>query len=163
METIDEPLLGAQTAHVNDVVEEANDTEGLTRRAPLFVPQRWILSVLLHLGLAVFYAMRVSISVAAAPPANLIPQSANTTIFRSNATMYTEFGWSNTDEGLVLGAFFQGYILTQALSAVLARRFGGKPVLAASMLCACVLTWATPGVRSTYCLFKRTFVSYVLK
>ena len=35
--------------------------------------------------------------------------SANST----DATMYTEFGWTDTDEGLALGSFYIGYALTQ--------------------------------------------------
>ena len=120
------------------------------RETPLcrLVPQRWILAFLLHSGLAVTYAMRVGLSVAAAPSARLHANATatNSTTYHSNATMYSEFGWSSTDEGVVLGAFFQGYILTQTISAVLARRFGGKAVLATSMACSCLLTWATPVV-----------------
>ena len=104
------------------------------------ISQRYVLAALLHTGLAVCYAMRVGMSVAAAPPAAL---HDNATI-PINATMFTQYHWSNTDEGIVLGSFFQGYILTQTISAVLARRFGGKAVLAASMATGCALTWATP-------------------
>ena len=104
------------------------------------ISQRYVLAALLHTGLAVCYAMRVGMSVAAAPPAAL---HDNATI-PINATMFTQYHWSNTDEGIVLGSFFQGYILTQTISAVLARSVGGKAVLAASMATGCALTWATP-------------------
>ena len=120
------------------------------------VPQRLVLAVLLHTGLAVTYAMRVGLSVVAAPPsvAHSNATHPNATLpnatARSNATMYSEFGWSNTDEGVVLGCFFQGYLLTQTLSAVLARRFGGYVVLATAMIASCALTAATPLVAKSF-------------
>ena len=130
-------------ALIDDTKREVEDDEA-EPAAPgsclTSISQRYVLAVLLHTGLAVCYAMRVSMSVAAAPPAAL---HDNATIL-INATMFTQYHWSNTDEGIVLGSFFQGYILTQTISAVLARSVGGKAVLAASMATGCALTWATP-------------------
>jgi MFS family permease len=133
------------------LIEPADSSAGAVDSeccVPGAVSQRWVLAFLLHAGLAVTYAMRVALSVAAAPLVRMQGNHTNAT-FHSNATMYTEFGWSATEEGVVLGAFFQGYIVTQTISAVLARRFGGKKVLAASMACSCALTWLTPVVAAS--------------
>lgn len=53
--------------------------------------------------------------------------------------MVEEFGWDNSKSGVVLGAFFWGYILTQVCS-----RIGKGP--RESMLC----TWLR-----CYCIFLR--------
>lgn len=49
-----------------------------------------------------------------------------------------EFLWSKRTQGLILGSFFWGYLLTQLPGGWLASRFGGKRVLGYCM-CACSL------------------------
>ena len=148
------PLIGGAEGFSN-----VEAFEGGCLRPPL-VPQRLVLAVLLHMGLATAYAMRVGLSVVAAPPSAVVGNVTHTlpngnathpsATARSNATMYSELGWSNTEEGIVLGSFFQGYLLTQVLGAVFARRFGGYSVLATAMLASCALTLATPLVAESF-------------
>jgi hypothetical protein len=148
------PLIGGAEGFSN-----VEAYEGGCLRPPL-VPQRLVLAVLLHMGLATAYAMRVGLSVVAAPPSAVVGNVTHTlpngnaahpnATARSNATMYSELGWSNTEEGIVLGSFFQGYLLTQVLGAVFARRFGGYMVLATAMLASCALTLATPLVAESF-------------
>lgn len=45
-----------------------------------------------------------------------------------------EFGWDGKDQGLILGAFFWGYCLTQIPGGILAERFGGKVVFGMGVL-----------------------------
>ncbi|KAK7098468.1 sialin-like [Littorina saxatilis] len=49
-----------------------------------------------------------------------------------------EFSWSKETQGLILGSFFWGYLLTQLPGGWLASRYGGKRVLGYCM-CACSL------------------------
>eukprot|EP00277_Geminigera_cryophila_P021181 CAMPEP_0179475064 /NCGR_PEP_ID=MMETSP0799-20121207/54361_1 /TAXON_ID=46947 /ORGANISM="Geminigera cryophila, Strain CCMP2564" /LENGTH=180 /DNA_ID=CAMNT_0021284435 /DNA_START=146 /DNA_END=684 /DNA_ORIENTATION=- len=58
--------------------------------------------------------------------------------------MYSEFHWSNTEQGIVLGAFFNGYIFTQIPGGMLSRRFGGKFVLIFCVAFASFFTAMTP-------------------
>jgi ACS family sodium-dependent inorganic phosphate cotransporter len=58
--------------------------------------------------------------------------------------MQEEFGWSETVKGLVLSAFFVGYMIFQVPSGWLASRHGGKLVLGAAVLWWSVFTILTP-------------------
>ena len=71
------------------------------------------------------YTDRVNISVAA-------------------VAMKEHFGWSQTQKGWVLSAFFVGYLLFMFLGGVLATRYGGKKVLGWSVLSWSVFTLLTP-------------------
>ena len=115
-----------------------------------YIPRRVMMSVMLFFGLSVVYAMRVCISIAAVPAnaANVTRAGTNATGRASAAgrttTMYSEFGWTNTDQGIVLGAFFNGYIVTQIVGGMLSKRYGGRAVLLWSVSLAALLTVLTP-------------------
>lgn len=84
---------------------------------------------LTFLGCVIAYTDRVNISVAA-------------------VAMQDRFAWSQTQKGFVLSAFFVGYLLFMFPSGLLARRFGGKPVLAAAVLGWSLFTLLTPAAAS---------------
>lgn len=71
------------------------------------------------------YIDRVNISVA------IIPMAA-------------QFGWSDTERGIVLSSFFVGYLITQILGGSLAARLGGKAVLGFGVLWWSLFTLLTP-------------------
>lgn len=48
--------------------------------------------------------------------------------------MQVQFGWSETQKGLVLSAFFVGYLLMMVVSSALANRYGGKIVLGVAVV-----------------------------
>lgn len=54
--------------------------------------------------------------------------------------MSDHFNWSKKEQGVILGAFFYGYICTQLAGGVLATRYGGKWVYGIGVLCTSVLT-----------------------
>jgi ACS family sodium-dependent inorganic phosphate cotransporter len=70
-------------------------------------PRRYIVVGMCFLAAFVCYIDRVNISVAA-------------------IAMQEEFGWSETVKGLVLSAFFVGYMIFQVPSGWLASRHGGR-------------------------------------
>ena len=70
-------------------------------------PRRYVVFVLTFLGCVIAYTDRVNISVAA-------------------VAMREQFGWSQTQKGVVLAAFFVGYLLFMFVAGLLANRFGGK-------------------------------------
>jgi ACS family sodium-dependent inorganic phosphate cotransporter len=84
-------------------------------------------TVLLLLFAAVFisYIDRTNISVAA-------------------IAMKDELGWTETDKGSVLSAFFVGYLLLMAVSGALANRYGGWLVLGVAVLWWSAWTMLTP-------------------
>jgi len=55
-----------------------------------------------------------------------------------------EFNWDQKTQGLILGSFFYGYIVTQLLGGWLGARFGGKYLMGFGVLCPAVLTLFTP-------------------
>jgi len=55
-----------------------------------------------------------------------------------------EFDWNKETQGIILGAFFWGYLVTQIPGGWLAQRFGGKRVFGYFMLLASVATILSP-------------------
>jgi len=81
-------------------------------------PRRVVVVALVFLACVIAYTDRVNLSVAA-------------------VAMREQFGWSQTQKGLVLSAFFIGYLLCMFVAGLLTIRFGGKRVLGW-----CVLAWS---------------------
>jgi MFS transporter, ACS family, solute carrier family 17 (sodium-dependent inorganic phosphate cotransporter), other len=88
-------------------------------------PRRYVVVALTFLGCIIAFTDRVNISVAA-------------------IAMKDHFGWSQTQKGLVLAAFFVGYLLFMFVAGLLANRFGGKRVVGYSVLAWSIFTLLTP-------------------
>jgi MFS family permease len=58
--------------------------------------------------------------------------------------MQAHFGWSETQKGLVLSAFFVGHIAMVAASTALAHRFGGRLVVGLAFIWRSLCTIITP-------------------
>lgn len=58
--------------------------------------------------------------------------------------MQAELGWNETQKGLVLSAFFVGYLLMMVPGSMLAHRYGGRIVLGAAVLWWSLFTALTP-------------------
>lgn len=58
--------------------------------------------------------------------------------------MQAQFGWDETQKGLVLSAFFVGYLVMMIGSSALANRYGGKIVLGLAVVWWSVFTILTP-------------------
>ncbi|MFC1720139.1 ACS family MFS transporter [Pseudomonadota bacterium] len=58
--------------------------------------------------------------------------------------MAKQFGWTDSEKGIVLSSFFVGYLVTQVLGGSLAARLGGKAVLGFGVLWWSVFTILTP-------------------
>lgn len=99
--------------------------ESLTLSLREYWPRRFTLVGLCSLGTFICYIDRVNISVAIIP-------------------MAQEAGWDRTTQGVVLSAFFYGYLLTQILGGWLADRYGGKAVLGTGVLLWSLFTLLTP-------------------
>ena len=87
-------------------------------------PRRYVVVTLTFLGCLIAFTDRVNISVAA-------------------VAMKEHFGWSQTQKGFVLAAFFVGYLLFMFAAGLLAQRFGGKRVLGYSVLAWSIFTLLT--------------------
>jgi len=104
------------------------------------VSSQWIMAWGAFTGLLLSYLFRICMSTAAQKP-------------KENShlkTMYTEYGWTNTQQGVVLGSFFAGYVMTQIPGALLSQRFGGKWTFGLGILGSAVFTILTPLVSDYY-------------
>ncbi|KAF8787046.1 Vesicular glutamate transporter 3 like protein [Argiope bruennichi] len=121
---------------------------------------RYLFAVNAFLGLCVAYALRVNISVAIVAMVNQTaehkPSKDNTSdecfvspreIF-SNSTSEPikdgEFLWSPEMQGVVLGAFYYGYVISQIPGGRLAELYSGKWVFGISTFLTSILTLLTP-------------------
>jgi MFS family permease len=112
--------------HVQRLLPASTD-EAAPTSAPRPAPSsaRYTFVVMCNLGLALVYAMRCNLSVAA-------------------QSMQDQFGWSEPTKGWVLSAFFVGYFFGQVPGGWLATRYGGKWVFGVGVLVTAVLTLALP-------------------
>ena len=88
-------------------------------------PRYYTVVLLLFAAVFISYIDRSNISVAA-------------------IAMQSELGWTETDKGKVLSAFFVGYLLMMTASGVLANRYGGWLVLGIAVVWWSVWTMLTP-------------------
>jgi len=99
-------------------------TASVDQRRPGW-PQYYTVVLLLFAAVFISYIDRTNISVAA-------------------IAMQDQFGWTETDKGIVLSSFFVGYILLMVVSGALANRYGGKLVLGIAVLWWSLFTVLTP-------------------
>lgn len=117
---------------------------------------RYTLGFLGFLGFALVYAMRVNLSVAIV---SMVNQTAihhtddiNTTnvchndrpINRTFIPSAGEFDWDERTQGLILGAFFIGYVTTNVPGGRMAEKFGGKLIYGLGVFLTAVLTVISP-------------------
>ncbi|XP_078681079.1 sialin-like isoform X2 [Branchiostoma floridae x Branchiostoma belcheri] len=62
----------------------------------------------------------------------------------ANQNSQGELDWSESVKGVLLGAYFYGYIITQVMGGVLERKFGGKIVYGTGMFVAAALNVLSP-------------------
>merc|ERR1711997_786158 len=58
--------------------------------------------------------------------------------------VYPDFTWERQTQGVILGAFFYGYIFTQIPGGYMATKFGGKRIFLIGIAATSVLTVLTP-------------------
>lgn len=120
-----------------------------------FPKARHILGIMGFLGFANVYAMRVNLSVAIVAMVNstIVPSNDNDTSDIcpfdeiTNGTIIQkegEFDWDEKTQGIILGAFFWGYVLTQVPGGRLAEILGGKLIYGYGVLITAIFTILTP-------------------
>jgi MFS transporter, ACS family, solute carrier family 17 (sodium-dependent inorganic phosphate cotransporter), other len=106
------------------MTQSASVSPGPADRGPWFGVRHSIV-LLCFVAVVVGYTDRVNISVA-------------------SVAMRDALGWSQTTKGIVLSAFFFGYMLFLPVAGWLATRIGGRRLLGASILAWSVFTLLTP-------------------
>lgn len=95
------------------------------RRAGRAWPAHYTVVVLISAASFISYIDRTNISVGA-------------------IAMQAQFGWTETQKGYVLSAFFVGYLLLMLIGGALANRYGGRIVLGAAVIWWSLFTALTP-------------------
>ncbi|XP_024941786.1 sialin isoform X2 [Cephus cinctus] len=108
------------------------------------------------LGFSLVYAMRVNLSVAIVSMVNqtAVPSDNNNdTSDTCNDTMPIngtfipspgEFDWDEKTQGVILGAFFLGYVLTNVPGGRMAEKVGGKLIFGLGVFLTAILTVISP-------------------
>ncbi|CAK8673454.1 unnamed protein product [Clavelina lepadiformis] len=121
--------------------------------AGTWISARYGLMYLAFFGFVNIYAMRVNLSVAILSMVNssfVLPNNHTNldsecpASFNKTAKSDGDFNWDKNQQGLVLGAFFYGYLITQIPGGYFASKFGGKMLFGGGVLCTAILTLLTP-------------------
>jgi len=92
-----------------------------------YIPRRFNVIALSFFAITISYMLRSNLSIAI-------------------LDMSTEFHWKQSNKGLFLSSFFWGYITTQLVGGVAARKFGPKPTQIFVIIVPCILTLFIPWV-----------------
>ncbi|KAK3743741.1 hypothetical protein RRG08_043473 [Elysia crispata] len=130
---------------------------------PFWFSSRLSLAIIAFLGFINVYALRVNLSVAivcmvnhtairgsGSDGSNLTStecsssSSDNSTSDESENVLGGKLVWEKTIQGTVLGSFFWGYLLGQIPAGWVATKFGGKWIMAITMLVSALGTLLTP-------------------
>ncbi|XP_046451173.1 putative inorganic phosphate cotransporter [Daphnia pulex] len=159
---------GAIESTVQDVIQHGHSLENgdsqIVDKPKDFFGSRHVFAFMGFLGLASVYMMRINLSVAIVDMVRT-PSGDNATSFfgRSGGTSASnsteqceyeedsgssesngEFDWDGETQGLILGAFFWGYMVTQIPGGILAEKYGGKYVLGLGILLTDFFSVLTP-------------------
>uniref|UniRef100_H2ZN02 Major facilitator superfamily (MFS) profile domain-containing protein n=1 Tax=Ciona savignyi TaxID=51511 RepID=H2ZN02_CIOSA len=127
------------------------------------IKARYVLAFMGFLGMFNVYSLRTNLSVAIVAmvnssgesdvnSSNVCPDRGQTSSDTANTNGI--FDWNSAEQGLVLGCYFYGYIVSNVPGAWLARRYGIRLVLGIAMLLSSIITLFTPlAARSSFALF----------
>lgn len=137
--------------------------EGFFTYVSATFPQRWVVTIMSMLGVTIALTMRGCLSIAMT---QMVVPAKETKIAHEgvcqvsaavvagaaeNQTAFVEdyghrFDWDQETQGMVLSAFYYGYIVTHIPGGSLAQRFGGKFTVAYALMSTATLTLFTPTV-----------------
>ncbi|XP_026274040.1 putative inorganic phosphate cotransporter isoform X3 [Frankliniella occidentalis] len=103
------------------------------RHAGRRLGRRHLQVALLSLGLSLAYSCRVNLSVCIVEMTNM-----------NSTSGFPAYDWNQSQTGLILSAFFWGYVVTQVPAGMLAQRYGPKQFLMVGVVGCSLLTILTP-------------------
>ncbi|CAL4110503.1 unnamed protein product [Meganyctiphanes norvegica] len=149
-----------------------NAINGILKRTMGWLPARWALALLCMLGTTNFYMVRVNLAVtivamvksgtngtSSAPTAcqqynpetNWNNSSSIVEPNNSHAEQIDgEFEWSEPMQGVLLGSFFYGYLITQVPGGRLSEVYGGKWIIGLSIMAGGICAILTPLAAKTH-------------
>ncbi|XP_017300224.1 putative inorganic phosphate cotransporter isoform X3 [Diaphorina citri] len=117
------------------------------------ISQRYILGFMGFLAVANAYAMRGCLSLAITEmvvvhhkgPVKIDPNGCPGDLdSRNHTNPDNEFDWDEKTQGLILSAFYWGYVIMHIPGGLLAQKFGGKHTLGFGILSTAIFTLLTP-------------------
>ncbi|GAB0086052.1 sialin [Sergentomyia squamirostris] len=131
-------------------------------------PVRMNVAVMLFLACMISYMLRVNFSIALLAMVN--PTTIKSIGMMNDSTIdgtpsLPDYGprydWSKTQQGLLLGAFFWGYLISSLPGTVLAERFGGKVITTWILGLSTVITALMPVAASMgfYTMYAARFIT----
>ena len=111
------------------------------------IPVRLNVGIMLFMASFTSYMLRVnfSIIIIAMTNANVTEKmNGNQTGMESDGFVDDHFNWSKKDQGLLLSAYFYGYIFPNLLGGMFSDRFGGRLVIFTGMVLSAVVTGLSP-------------------
>lgn len=111
---------------------------------PDWLPQRYVLCTLAHIGFFLLYVIRSTMSVA------VIRMTQPYAVLEGDKMVtHTDFDWTVKEQGYILSSFFCGYIATQIPGGYWAMKYGGRRVFGAGLFFASVASIFTPLLGNT--------------
>lgn len=120
------------------------------------MPQRVVLAIMGFFAIVNAYTMRICLSVAIT---EMVKKTVSNSSIEAGDTCPLvgegsgedsvgsgQFEWDEQLQGLILSAFYWGYVLTHLPGGYLAERFGGKYTLSLGILSTAIFTLLTPVV-----------------
>lgn len=107
----------------------------------LIFQARYVFTIMATLGMAMAFAMRNCLSLVITklvPDPDAVPGNSSHQEMR--------FAWDEETQGIILGAFYAGYLVTQIPGGYLSERFGGKYTFGLGILSTAILTLLSPFV-----------------
>lgn len=132
---------------------QSSDNHHVSITVGFIIPQRVVLTIMGFFAIVVAYAMRVCLNVAIT---EMVMKKTNNTdetgdycpvqdeASGGSSSSGGEYEWSESLQGIILGAFFWGYIVTQVPGGLLSEKYGGKYTLGLGILSTAIFTLITP-------------------
>lgn len=126
------------------------------------IPVRLNVGIMLFMASFTSYMLRVNFSIIIIAMSKLTSPARNATeqlmAARSedNEPFDDSFHWSKKDQGLLLSAYFYGYIFPNLLGGFLSERFGGRIVIFLTMILSAIVTGISPLAANDNFLFMFT-------
>jgi MFS family permease len=149
---------------VSDINSQIKFNKTLNENNVFCVPIRFIVAALTLLATVVLYICRINLSTAIVVMSNYtksdtisgtdVCPSAESSGSKNWKQNEGEFNWNETKQGVILGAFFWGYILFQVVGGRLSEIFGAKWLCAGGVGMSIIINLLTPIIaRADYYLF----------
>ncbi|RUS88339.1 hypothetical protein EGW08_003910 [Elysia chlorotica] len=133
-----------ELSEVSHLLEKDDEAAGPCSSA--YIPARWVLALWSFLGFINLFTLRTDINIAILAMVNSTNSSSGPTALgdQGRPAQPAQFSWSETEQSVILSAFFYGYCSSQILGGYLSTAFGAKLVMGYSLLATSVLALLTP-------------------